>query len=323
MEKPPKPNREPQRLAALRALDVLDTSPEERFDRFTRLAKRLFRVPIALVSLVDADRQWFKSCQGLDVTETSREVSFCGHTILDEQTLVVPDALADERFHDNPLVADEPHIRFYAGHPLRTADGLALGTLCLIDREPREFDEGDLEALADLAGAVEAELTALELATIDELTGLSNRRGFELIAEQALMMCRRFKRSAVLLFLDLDHFKQINDEQGHAEGDRVLVELAELLREGFRDSDVVARLGGDEFVVLLSGSREADGQSALTRLEEKLAARNSESGRTHALEFSVGRVRFDPARHASIGELLAEADRLMYQHKRERRNDRE
>jgi GAF domain-containing protein len=121
--KPSLPLDECERLDALRALGILDTEGEERFDRITRLAKRLFGVPIALISLVDQDRQWFKSRQGLDASETSREISFCGHAILKDSALVVSDTLNDERFHDNPLVTSEPSIRFYAGQPLRAPGG--------------------------------------------------------------------------------------------------------------------------------------------------------------------------------------------------------
>lgn len=126
MQKPAKPLDEATRLDTLRALNILDTLPEERFDRLTRLAKRLFGVPIALVSLVDEDRQWFKSCQGLHASETSRDISFCGHAILGDDIFLIPNAAADERFHDNPLVTDEPHIRFYAGCPLTVSKGASL-----------------------------------------------------------------------------------------------------------------------------------------------------------------------------------------------------
>ena len=118
MQKPGKPADEAQRLEALRALSILDTLPEERFDRLTRLAKRLFGVPIALVSLVDDHRQWFKSRQGLEVSETPRDISFCGHAVLGDDIFLVTDASKDERFFDNPLVTDDPHIRFYDGCPL-------------------------------------------------------------------------------------------------------------------------------------------------------------------------------------------------------------
>ena len=319
MKKPEVPHDEARRLRTLHSLGILDTAPEERFDRFTRLARRLFGVPIALVSLVDSDRQWFKSRQGLDATETPREISFCGHAILGADTFVVPDTRRDERFADNPLVADDPRIRFYAGQPLCAPDGSRLGTLCLIDREPRRLAGEDLELLRDLTRMVEDEIAALTLATVDELTGLSNRRGFESIAGKALAVCDRLDRSATLLFFDLDHFKQVNDRFGHAVGDRALQEIAQLLLDGFRESDVVARLGGDEFCVLLTGMPEENVAIPLTRLEKRVAERNAEPDRLHPLDYSVGAVSYDPRRHASLADLMHEADQLMYERKRERR----
>ena len=158
--KAPLPPNEAARLAALRRLRLLDTPEEERFGRITRLARRLFVMPIALMTLVDADRQWFKSRQGFDVPETPRDTAFCAYAILGEESLVVPDTLADPRFADSPLVVDSPRIRFYAGHPLHTPDGHRVGTLCVMHHRPRELGVADLEALRDLAALAEAELRA-------------------------------------------------------------------------------------------------------------------------------------------------------------------
>ncbi len=319
MISPAIPLNEASRLDTLRALNILDTSPEERFDRLTRLAKRLFGVPIALISLVDADRQWFKSCQGLSVNETPRGVSFCGHAILGEKVMMVPDALLDERFRDNPLVVGDPGIRFYAGCPLQVPNGSKLGTLCLIDVEPRTMDEADLELLKDLARMAEQEIAALQLATMDELTLLSNRRGFVSLAQHALNLCvRRMERPASLLFFDLDGFKAINDRFGHAEGDRALVAFASALLKTFRDSDVVGRLGGDEFVVLMADSTDAECKVAKERLQRVLDDYNQSSQRGYEIRFSVGDVAYEPLRHGSIDALLKDADALMYQQKRQK-----
>lgn len=315
MHIPAKPADESTRLDTLRALNILDTSPEERFDRLTRLAKRLFGVPIALVSLVDADRQWFKSCVGLSASETSRDISFCGHAILGDDILMIPDTLADERFHDNPLVTEAPHIRFYAGCPLQVPNGSKLGTLCLIDIEPRSLTPEDRDLLRDLARMAEQELAAVQLATIDELTMLSNRRGFEALGQHALNVCTRMDKPATLLFFDLNDFKRVNDRFGHAEGDKALTTFAELLRDAFRDSDVIGRLGGDEFVAVLTDSNEDESEAAIERLQELVDARNGEAKRGYNIDFSVGEVAFDPLKHASITELLAEADAEMYKHK--------
>ncbi|CAI3788899.1 hypothetical protein AHFPHNDE_02584 [Pseudomonas sp. MM227] len=312
---PAKPVHEEERVHALHALNILDTRPEERFDRLTRLARRLFDVPIALVSLVDSDRQWFKSCQGMAATETPRDVSFCAHAILSDQILMIPDAGSDERFHDNPLVTGEPRIRFYAGCPLKVGNGSNVGTLCLLDTRPRVLDAEERGLLLDLASMAEREIAALQLASIDDLTQLSNRRGFEALAEHALSMCRRMGTPASLLFFDLDRFKVINDTFGHAEGDRALVTFAQVLRRVLREMDIVGRMGGDEFVALLLGSNAAAGDAVIERLGRALADANAELQGRYSITYSVGRIEYDPGRHDSVKRLLADADGAMYARK--------
>jgi phosphoribosyl 1,2-cyclic phosphodiesterase/CheY-like chemotaxis protein len=154
------PTDEEQRLAALRATGMLDTQPEDRFDRITRLAAALFNVPIALVSLVDQNRQWFKSCYGLSTKETSRDAAFCAHVVYDRKPMIVPDTFQDPRFADSPLVTDDPRIRFYAGCPLILDDGSCVGSFCLVDTRPRTLQEHDLERLRDLTNLAARELSA-------------------------------------------------------------------------------------------------------------------------------------------------------------------
>jgi GAF domain-containing protein len=156
------PPNEEARLSALRELAILDTPSEERFDRITRVASALADVPIAVVSLVDQNRQWFKSCHGLEAgsRETSREASFCGHVVLSRQPMIVADTLQDDRFADNPLVTGAPRIRFYAGFPLFHDNGSCVGTLCLIDTRPRQFGDGTLQLFGDLARLVQQELNS-------------------------------------------------------------------------------------------------------------------------------------------------------------------
>ena len=235
----------------------MDTPAEERFDRVTRLVNRLFNVPVSRVSLVDSNRQWFKSCFGLPVLETDRDISFCGHTILDDCVLVIENALEDERFSDNPLVTGEPNIRFYAGFPLRMPNGMKMGTLCLIDDQPRVFTKEDEETLKDLASMVVDEHISTQLATIDELTMISNRRGFLELSQKGISQCNRHNERAILLYLDLDHFKAINDNYGHDCGDKALIEFSKMLSQVFRETDIFGRLGGDEFAVLISDASES------------------------------------------------------------------
>jgi GAF domain-containing protein len=154
----PRPHDERERLAALLGYEILDTQPERAFDDLARLAGAVSETPIALVSLVDETRQWFKARLGLAAEETPRELAFCAHAILEDRVLVVEDAAADPRFADNALVTGEPGIRFYAGAPLRTPSGHQIGTICAIDRRPRELDENQLAALQALARLVVDEL---------------------------------------------------------------------------------------------------------------------------------------------------------------------
>ena len=176
MKKAEIPANELARISALCGLEILDTPSEERFDRITRIAQRHFNVPIALVSLVDRGRQWFKSRQGLDAAETPRDVSFCGHAIFSDDIFYIPDALADERFADNPLVTGAPHVRFYAGAPLHSPEGQRVGTLCIIDQLPRESTSPDLAVLRDLADCVEEEFKRSKLlGAVEQVKGLTTR----------------------------------------------------------------------------------------------------------------------------------------------------
>ena len=315
MKIPDTPQDEEARLKTLRSLNVLDTPSEERFDRLTRLAKRMFDVPIALVSLVDENRQWFKSCIGLNVSETPRDISFCGHAILGNEIFIIPDATEDERFSDNPLVLNEPYIRFYAGCPLRYLDGSMLGTLCIIDTQPRVLNREDLDALKDLAELAEHELMAVQLATLDELTKISNRRGFIKLAQHSLDICSRHNISASLVFFDLNKFKSINDTFGHSEGDKALIAFSDQMKNTFRDSDVIGRLGGDEFAVLLTDTSLEPAEKTVSRLRVSIELYNKESNLGYEISFSEGIVAIDHGKNISLESLLNQADSLMYEKK--------
>jgi GAF domain-containing protein len=158
MPRPPVPADEKERLQDLYDLNLLDTEPEERFDRFIRIARRTFDVPVAFISLVDVKRQWFKACEGLSVSETSRDISFCAYTILANQPLIVPDAYEDARFANNALVKGPPYIRFYAGYPLRGPRGHRVGSFCIVDFVPRQMDDENIKMFGDLATMVSEEV---------------------------------------------------------------------------------------------------------------------------------------------------------------------
>lgn len=309
---PPEPDNEVERLDVLLNLNILDTDAEERFDRITRIAKKLFNVSIVLISLIDAKRQWFKSRQGLDVKETSRQISFCGHTILENKLMVVNDTIKDKRFKDNPLVEGEPHIRFYVGCPLKIKNAFNVGTLCFIDEQPRVFSEADKMVLRDLGDMVQAELESQHLAITDELTTLANRRGFLVLANYVFNVCKREKKPLTLLFFDLDKFKITNDTFGHAEGDNVLRVFSQVLRNSFRESDVIGRLGGDEFCVLLSGLTKCHAIHPLERFQMALETYQKNHNK---IEYSVGCIQYDEKRHPTLVSMMDEADNDMYKNK--------
>ncbi|RYZ70863.1 MAG: sensor domain-containing diguanylate cyclase [Lysobacteraceae bacterium] len=292
MIKPPKPWDEEERLAALLRYEILDTPSEEAFDDLVKIASGLCGLPTATVSLIDSDRQWFKARHNLELVETSRDVSFCGHAILDpDNVMVVADATADERFHDNPLVTAEGGIRFYAGAPLKSSDGHAIGTLCVFGGEAMQLDPPRLDALKalsrqvshllelrrvsrelklqlrdrawyeqqlqDYQEALESQNADLaEQTRTDVLTGLPNRRAFAVALAAEMEKARSSGQHLCVAVLDIDHFKTINDLHGHAVGDKVLVELASMLKAQFAGGGMAARYGGEEFVLLLPDADE-------------------------------------------------------------------
>lgn len=315
MEPAPTPLDERARLAEVRGLGILDTPPEERFDRITRLATRLFSTPVALLSFVDQDRLWFKSRQNWAYAEATREASFCAHAIAGDDVLVVRDATTDARFEGNPLVTEDPNIRFYAGCAIRSSEGRHLGTLCVIDRKPRDLSDEDQLLLRDLTRMVELELATVDLALTDELTGLVNRRGYRTIGTQVVELCKRKEIELAAFFIDLDNMKSINDGYGHEAGDAALKGIAGLLQESFRDSDVIARVGGDEFCILLTDTASSGATVAEGRLYEAIDRYNERSGAPYRLSVSVGRAAVPGDAIIDLETLTNLADKAMYAQK--------
>lgn len=300
-----------RRVAALLALHLLDTPTEDRFDRHARLARRLFDAPVALLSLVDATRLWFKAHLGLDLDQVNRAGSCCAEVVATGLPLVVADAQADARFRDHALVAGDGGYRFYAGTPVRAPNGEVVGTLSVLDLLPRQVGDGDLELLRDLAQQVERELEAQSMATIDALTGISNRRGFLAVAHHALRLGSRHHPGGHLLLFDLDQFRQINLEYGHKVGDDVLVEFADLMVRCFRESDAQARLEGDEFCVILTGTDEVQASTIVARFARMVDTRNQRAHSRPPIVYSVGVALIEPGDNLATLLSRAQSDMLV------------
>lgn len=255
------------RQYTLDCLNLLDTAADVHLDTLVRVAQTAFGVETVLISLIDRDRQWFKAKRGTDICETPRDIAFCSHTILQTDSLIVPDALDDPRFSDNPLVTYAPHVRLYAGHPI-IINGSPIGSLCLLHPSPRTLSAAEQAMLRDLAtlaegyviqrmqnthirtlyGALDAERLK---AMTDPLTQAWNREGLNYLAPIMLREATALSKQVGVLCCDLDHFKVINDRYGHAIGDEILVQATRRFKSVLRADDMLIRLGGEEFAVVV------------------------------------------------------------------------
>lgn len=307
------------RLRALQLLQVLEEPVDERLEKFTRLARKLFDVPIAMVSLVPHDRLWYRVHLGIDVSEAKRNIASCGRALRQADVFVVEDVHKDLGVHYVPMTVERPQIRFYAEYAIREPSGHRIGALSVMDAAPRRFGGEERELLRALGQLAEQQLESYLLATTDELTQVSNRRGFLQLATKGLAISNRAGDGSVLLMFDLDGFKDINDGLGHHVGDRALAEFAHCLLLTCRDADIVGRLGGDEFCAFLPNCG-IDGAGALVaRLVRHVAQVNGSGAIPARLQFSVGMAVTEPGQNQNLETLLARADRQMYANKRRRR----
>ncbi|WP_372922318.1 diguanylate cyclase, partial [Roseovarius sp.] len=297
--------------------------------------------PVALISLAGRDRQHIKSKKGLDEIGRSQESPICEDAFLQPGLFIVADTRRDSRFASTPILADAPHLRFYAGVQLKSQKGYHLGTLCVLDREPRELDENQRFVLQTLANQVvknlEMNLVHQDQARViqdlrvsqhemsrqvatDPLTNLLNRRGFEQRLNQELAFIKRGAPSSALLLIDIDHFKQVNDRRGHKAGDQVLVQFSELCRKVFREADVICRWGGEEFLVMLPGSTMAEAQHAAKRLNECLATVSMVDSASPPLFITVSIGINALTASSTTDTFLRSIDDLLYEAKAQGRN---
>lgn len=306
------------RLRDLHDYAILDTPPEESFDRITRLAKMTLQTPMSVVSLVAADRQWFKSRQGVTGCETARDISFCTHTIQLNEPLIIRDSHLDPRFANSPLVLGDPFIRFYIGAPLNTPAGYNIGALCAMDTVPHDPTVEQIKLLQDLGRLVVDELELRKLACLDPLTGVLTKRGLEKAMNR--LIAKLDNAEACVVMMDVDHFKSVNDTHGHGAGDRVIQSAVEACRASVRPQDIVARVGGEEFAIILPGMALSEGLKAAERMRQGVAAQLT---KTRDGEISVtasfGVAMTSPGMR-DFDSTLAAADQAMYAAKAGGRN---
>ncbi|MDD7973360.1 sensor domain-containing diguanylate cyclase [Roseinatronobacter alkalisoli] len=313
----PKTDDEIARLAALKRYQILDTASEAEFDDITSLVKTVLNVPIAAVSLIDSDRQWFKSILGVDVAETPRSVAFCDHTIRDSCTLQVDDATQDPRFMNNPFVTGPPGLRCYLGVPLQTPDGYNVGALCVMGPEPRVFSDNDSKVLQSFAKLVVSQMELRLISSKDSLTGTLTRAAFERHLRAAL--AKPEGTQMALILADIDFFKAINDRFGHQAGDAALRVVSATMLANLRRNDVVGRYGGEEFAILLNGISAKDALAFAERLRVLISEAGIPEIHPEKMTISMG-LAPQAANLTAAGDWLERADKALYQAKSAGRN---
>lgn len=309
MQEPGLPPDEEERLATLQSLNVLDSQRLERFDRYTRMSTRIFDMPIALISLVDRNRQWFKSTAGFDGAETPRNISFCGHAILGDDVFEVRNTRRDPRFRDNPLVLEQPHIRFYAGAPLQAPNGHKLGTLCLIDRVPRRLSNEEKTMLKNLADMVVNEM----INYVDTETGLDSRNALVDAGAKCFAKDRDERHFSLLLFDITDAIIPQYSKEWPAPP---LEMFAGLLNRHFPQALSIASLGREDFCILLE-----EGSASCESIIDQLCAKARELiyPEPEYEDFSAmaGSISYDPNKHTCILDMLHDADEIFFQREKQ------
>jgi len=304
------PQNEASRVATLHSLNILDTSREDRFDRYTRITARIFDAPIALISLVDRNRQWFKSAEGLDVDETPRNISFCGHAILGDGVFEVRNARRDPRFRDNPLVLEQPHIRFYAGAPLEAPNGHKLGTLCIIDRVSRELSDEDKATLGNLADMVVREMMSHVAAEADRpdsaAQAITGAEFFDGVPEE---------RGLSVLLFDIDDVLASHDDADPAMSPGEI--FARLLHNHFPTAPSIAHIGDYHFCVLLTPDEDFDEVRAINRLCSDARDLLCFAEGHDSLTPFVGRIPYSPTKYASVDDVLCDAKEMFLRHEQQ------
>ena len=326
------------KIANIHSLDLFYTPIEERFERITRLARRALRVPVAAISLLNENKQWFKSAAGWGISEIARDDAICRLTVEANQLLTIADTLEDPRVATSSVVASAPRFRSYAGYPLTDEHGHIVGTFCVFDLKPRVFSALDRQSVVDLAAMAQRELLSDQLshahaaltsklslarreALMDPLTHLWNRRGASMLLKSALDKADELNTPLTLALLDVDNFKRVNDSYGHQSGDEVLRKIGSRLLSAVRNEDAVCRMGGDEFLVLMA---DTDAKIA-ARVAERIRSSITDTpvptrDGTMSVSVSVGFTVRQPRDKSAVEALIEQADQALMQSKAAGRN---
>ncbi len=326
------------RIATLHKTDSFHTPLEERFERITRIGKKIMGVRVAGVTLIADETLWFKSINGWNITELPLKDSLQQPMLERGEPLIVPDTHRDLLYKKLPLVVGEPKFRFYAGYPLRDGDGEIIGTFCAFDVKPKNADHGLSEALSDLGQLAERELlttdlwnaqsqlvgklgTARRQALLDPLTRIWNRRGgmelLDIVQQESISGGDQF---AVCL-VDIDHFKEINDEHGHGVGDQALRKVAASITASIRPDDVVSRYGGDEFLVILRNATPDICRNVAERICGKIQETRVRTGDgSLSVTVSLGMAVSGLGESTTAIQLIEQADKALYRTKHQGRN---
>jgi diguanylate cyclase (GGDEF)-like protein len=301
------------RLFAVRELKIIDTDPEDRFDRIVQLAARLTSAPIAILSIVDERRVFMKSVYGaaelgISLGYPFRDYWFCAHVVAEGQPVLVENARTDARFSRSALVTAEPGLVSYAGAPVRGPGGEVVGALAVFDTKPRTVSEPEMKALTDLSKLLEAELASLPHAMTDALTNALNFRTFEKVGNRLIEFGDRIGQPCVVLRADVVGMQAINHKEGFDAGDRVLAKSATLIAEGVRRSDIVGRLSSDEFVVLLFGADAEAAAAVINRLVTHTRKFNEQSQLGYEIKFHIGGAVHLPGEAGDVSGLLLTAE---------------
>jgi diguanylate cyclase (GGDEF)-like protein len=299
---------------------ILEAPAHNSFDRMLRLAETALCTPIVLMSFGGRHHQWLRSSRRLDPVTDPRLASLCDYAFEKNDFCVVSNTLQDPVFHNNPLVIGEPNIRSYAGVPLRRQNGLTVGAICAVDQKERDFTKDQLDLLGVLAQLMAEQIELRQIATTDSLTGALTRRAFEVEITREYRRNSRYQHGLSVIAVDVDHFKKINDNYGHAAGDLVLKNVVSQIMQSLREVDFLGRMGGEEFVVGLPETGVDGATIVAERLREMIASMAiTSNGDSIAVTASFGIAAFTRG-DRDWKEMLGRADVALYQAKQEGRN---